>query len=312
MMCTRLHSMATLAAVIGIGAVSLCAQAPQPAAETTFRSSVDVVTIQTSVRDARGRTVKGLTPADFEVRDNGEVRPVLEIRSDTRSPLSVAILVDMSGSMSVGAKIAMARQAYDSLLAQLHDGNDEVGLYTFDSSLHERRALTSDLGALKNGLADFEPFGNTSLYDATAATARRLAERTAARKAVIVLTDGTDTSSEMTAEQVSSLAGSIDVPVYVLATMPSLDQRATAESVDRRPRGDIADLRDLAEWTGGRFAFTKTFVETVTVAAGLVDELRQQYVLAIEAGSGREWRRLVVRVKNPSAVVKARMGYFGG
>jgi len=98
----------------------------------------------------------------------------------------------------------------------------------------------------------------------------------------------------------------------VLATMPSLDQRATAESVDRRPRGDVADLRDLAEWTGGRFAFTKTFVETVTVAAGLVDELRQQYVLAIEAGSGREWRRLVVRVKNPSAVVKARLGYFGG
>ncbi len=311
-MYTRLHRLAIIAAAVGVGVGSLHAQAPPQVEQTTFRSSVDVVTIQTSVRDGRGRIVQGLTPADFEVRDNGELRPVLSIRSDSRSPLSLAILVDMSGSMQVGAKIAMARQAYDSLLAQLHDGNDEVGLYTFDSSLHERRALTSDLGALKNGLADFEPFGSTSLYDATAATARRLAERTATRKAVIVLTDGTDTSSEMTAEQVSSLASSIDVPVYVLATMPALDQRATAESVDRRPRGDIADLRDLAEWTGGRFAFAKTFVETVTVAAGLVDELRQQYVLAIEAGSGREWRRLVVRVKNPSAVVKARMGYFGG
>jgi hypothetical protein len=98
----------------------------------------------------------------------------------------------------------------------------------------------------------------------------------------------------------------------VLATVPSLDQRAAAESAERRSHGDIADLRDLAEWTGGRFTFAKTFVETVTVAAGLVDELRQQYVLAIEAGSGREWRRLVVRVKNPSAIVKARTGYFGG
>ena len=171
-MYTRLHRLAIIAAAVGVGVGSLHAQAPPQAEQTTFRSSVDVVTIQTSVRDGRGRIVQGLTPADFEVRDNGELRPVLSIRSDSRSPLSLAVLVDMSGSMSVGAKIAMARQAYDSLLAQLHDGNDEVGLYTFDSSLHERRALTSDLGALKNGLADVEPFCSTSLYDATAATAR--------------------------------------------------------------------------------------------------------------------------------------------
>jgi VWFA-related protein len=312
MMCTKLHGMATLVAAIGLGAVSLCAQAPHPAAESTFRSSVDVVTIQTSVRDARGRILHGLTPADFEVRDNGEVRPVLEIRADSRSPLSVAILVDMSGSMAVGSKITMARQAFDSVLAQLRDGEDEVGLYTFDAALHERHELTSNLASLRNGLADFEPFGNTSLYDAVAATARRLSERTATRKAIIVLTDGIDTSSEMDAGQVSGLASSIDVPVFVLATMPAADLRAAAGVVERHSRSNVADLRDLAEWTGGRFAFAKTFVETVTTAAGLVDELRQQYVLAIEAASSREWRRIDVRVKHPSAVVKARSGYYGG
>ena len=304
--------MATLAAVVGLGAVSLGAQAPQSAAESTFRSSVDVVTIQTSVRDARGRILQGLTPADFEVRDNGEVRPVLEIRSDSRSPLSVAILVDMSGSMAVGSKIAMTRQAFDSVLAQLRNGEDEVGLYTFDAALHERHELTSNLDSLRNGLADFEPFGNTSLYDAIAATARRLSERTATRKAIIVLTDGIDTSSELNAGQVSGLASSIDVPVFVLATMPAADLRAAAGVFERHARADVADLRDLAEWTGGRFAFAKTFVETVTTAAGLVDELRQQYVLAIEAASSREWRRLDIRVKHPSAVVKARSGYYGG
>jgi VWFA-related protein len=311
MMCTPLHRLAIAAAAVGLAAGSLHAQRPSEASETTFRSSVDVVTIQTSVRDARGRTVQGLTSADFEVRDNGEVRPVLSIRCDSKSPVSIAILVDMSGSMSVAPKIAMARQAYDSLLAQMHTGEDEVGLFTFDSSLHERHALTSDLAALKNGLDDFVPFGNTSLYDATAATARRLADHTATRKAIIVLTDGTDTSSQMTAEQVSGLASSIDVPVYILATVPSVDQRAVAELAVRHSRSDVADLRELAEWTGGRFAFAKTFVETVTMAAGLVDELRQQYVLAIEAAGGREWRRLDVRVKHPTATVKARMGYYG-
>ncbi len=305
-----LHRMIIAAAAAGISVASLHAQAAAPA-ETTFRSSVDVVTIQTSVRDARGRAVQGLTPADFEVRDNGEVRPVLEIRTDRRSPISIALLVDMSGSMRVGSKIAMARQAFDSVLMQLRDGEDEAGLFTFDSTLHERHALTSNLAALKDGLAVFEPFGSTSLYDATAATARRLAESTAARKAVIVLTDGTDTSSEMTPEQVSGLASSIDVPVYVLATVASADQHAADAAAERRPSNG-ADLRQLAEWTGGRFAFAKNFVETVTLAAGLVDELRQQYVLAIEAASSHEWRRLDVRVKTPSAVVKARTGYYGG
>src|SRR5262245_58020295 len=66
------------------------AQPPQ-----TFKSAVDLVTIQASVRDARGRILSGLTTNDFEVRDNGTVRPILSLRSDRQSPLSLAILVDM-------------------------------------------------------------------------------------------------------------------------------------------------------------------------------------------------------------------------
>src|SRR5262245_14526752 len=101
--------------------------------QQTFRSAVDVVTIQASVRDARGRVLTGLTPADFEVRDNGLLRPILSLRADRQSPISLAILVDMSGSMAIGPKIAMARQAYDSILSQLRAGQDEVAVYSFDA-----------------------------------------------------------------------------------------------------------------------------------------------------------------------------------
>src|SRR4249919_2270515 len=117
-----------------IGSLAVIAPRAQEAPDQpaqTFRSAVDVVTIQASVRDARGRAVSGLTSGDFEVRDNGQVRPILSLRSDRQSPLSVAILVDMSGSMRMGAKIAMARQAYDSILSQLRQGQDEVSLFTF-------------------------------------------------------------------------------------------------------------------------------------------------------------------------------------
>jgi VWFA-related protein len=307
------HRLVVAIGIIGcVAVVSPSAQDTPGQLQQTFRSAVDVVTIQASVRDARGRVVSGLTTTDFEVRDNGQLRPILSLRSDRQSPLSLAILVDMSGSMRIGSKIAMARQAYDSLLAQLHDGRDEVALFTFDAALHERQSFTSDLAQLRGALTEFEPFGTTSLYDATAATARRLAARSATNKAIIVLTDGVDTSSTMTAREVSGLASSTDVPVFVVATVPSLDQRLMMEASERSGPSNGADLRDLAAWTGGQFVFASTFVETMVAASSLIAELRQQYVLAIEAASVREWRRLDVRVRRPSATVKARSGYFAG
>jgi VWFA-related protein len=296
----------------GLSVISPSAQETSSQPKLTFRSATDVVTIQASVRDVRGRVVTGLTTTDFEVRDNGQVRPILSLRSDRESPLSLAILVDMSGSMRIGSKVAMARQAYDSILSQLRPGQDEVALFTFDASLHERRDFTRDLTTLKRALSNFEPFGTTSLYDATAATARRLAARSATHKAIIVLTDGIDTSSAMTARDVSGLASSIDVPVFVVATVPSLDQRLMLEASERATPSNAADLRDLSDWTGGQFVFASSFVETAVAASSLVDELRQQYIIAIEAANGREWRRLDVRVTRPSTVVKARSGYFAG
>jgi len=297
---------------IGLVTVSPSAQDAVLPQQQTFRSAVDVVTIQASVRDSRGRVLSGLTTTDFEVRDNGLLKPILSLRSDRQSPLSLAILVDMSGSMRIGAKIAMARQAYDSVLSQLRQGQDEVALFTFDSTLHERQDFTRDLPTLKDGMSDFEAFGTTSLYDATAAAAQRLAARSGGHKAILVLTDGIDTSSAMSATDVSGLASSIDCPVFVVATVPTLDQRLMMEASARSTSSNAVDLRDLAEWTGGQFLFASTLVETAVAASSLIDGLRQQYVIAIEAASGREWRRLDVRVKRPTAVVKARSGYFAG
>ena len=116
----------------------------------------------------------------------------------------------------------------------------------------------------------------------------------------------------MTAREVSGLASSINVPVFIVATVPSLDQRRMLEKSERSTPYRTADLRDLAEWTGGQLIFASTFVETVVAASSLIDELRQQYVLAIEAANGRDWRRLDVRVRRPLTNVKARSGYFAG
>ncbi len=296
------------------GMAPLFAQAPDSEPRQRFRSSADVVTIQASVRNNRGRPLHGLTAEDFEVRDNGQLRQILSIRADLRSPVSLAILVDMSGSMSMASKLAMARQTFDSVLSQLSPGQDEVAVFTFDSQLHERRPFTTNLDELRGALDEFSPFGSTSLYDATAAAARKLSERSAAHKAIIVLTDGIDTSSDVDRRRRCPAWPAL---LRYLSTSwrpchPSISA-SMLESVERAAASEAADLRDLAEWTGGKLVFASTFPETVVAASSLVGELRQQYVLAIEAASaGREWRRLDVRVKRPSATVKARSGYYGG
>jgi VWFA-related protein len=156
------------------------------AQQQRFRSSADVVTIQASVRDHHGRSMQGLTAKDFEVLDNGQPRPILSLRADAGSPVSVAILVDTSGSMRAGPKMSMARQAADSMVAQLRQGQDEVAIFTFDSSLRQELPFTTELDRVKGTLDGIDAFGSTALFDATAATARTLAQRAGTHKAIIV------------------------------------------------------------------------------------------------------------------------------
>jgi Ca-activated chloride channel homolog len=309
-MSIRHFAAATIAACV-LAQMSSSAQDLPQAPRATFRSALDVVTIHASVRDRQGKLVTGLTPEDFEIRDNGQVRRVLTLRSDRESPISLAILVDMSGSMRLSGKAAMARQAYASVLAQLRHGQDEVALFTFDDALHVRRGFTHDVNSLADALDVFEPFGSTSLYDATAATARQLAERAGANKAIVVLTDGADTSSRMSAGEVSGIAASIDVPVYVVATVPPSEQGTPLQRTAARAT-DTADLRDLASWTGGQFVYASSLGQTVVAAASLIADLRHQYLLGIEAADDPQWRRIDVKVRRPAITVKARAGYFGG
>jgi VWFA-related protein len=142
------RSLSAVAVCTLLGGVGAGAQDQSGSARPTFRSSADLVSIQASVRDKRGRPLGGLTSADFEVRDNGQPRSILSLRSDRRSPVSLAILVDMSGSMRVGSMIGMARQAFESMRSQLRDGMDELALFTFDSKLHDREPFSSDVSRL--------------------------------------------------------------------------------------------------------------------------------------------------------------------
>ncbi len=175
----------------------------------------------------------------------------------------------------------------------------------------ERQALTRDLDTVARAFPVIEPYGNTSLYDAIAATAHRVKEQATARRAIVVITDGVDTSSQLTPSEVSGLASSIDLPVYVIAAIASADRGNLMGDRTVPVESYAADLRHLADWTGGTLLVASSEFEAARQAAVLVTELRHQYILGIDAASASGWRALSVHVRAKSAVVKARSGYFG-
>src|SRR5688500_12824134 len=116
--------------------------ADQPA-QPTFKSGVELVTVTATVRDRKGRLVKGLEAGDFEVLDRGERRRITDFRAEP-TPVSVAILFDISGSMRTADRMSAARFAAYHVLSWLEPGRDEAALFTFDSRLHEVAPFTVD------------------------------------------------------------------------------------------------------------------------------------------------------------------------
>jgi VWFA-related protein len=294
-------------------------QDPSPqTAKPTFRSAVDLVSVAAVVRDKRGRFARNLKKEDFVVQEGGARRDLVEFHADDNAPVRVALLFDVSGSMRMSARVEEARQAARHVLGALRlgDGADEAAVFSFDMNLQSLQPFTADPGAIEHALARVAPYGQTSLYDAVGQTAKRVADTAPGdphRRAVIVLTDGIDTSSEMTPQQVAAIAAAIDVPVYVVAVVSPLDHAGTAAAVDG-PAGEREGvLRTLAQWTGGDLFVTSAPAQQSLAARQIVDELRHQYVLAFSSsGPGSGWRALNVRVKDKDATVRARSGYASG
>lgn len=271
-----------------------------------------MVTVAAVVRDRKGRFVRDLSREDVLVFDKGTPRPIRDFRADAESPISLALLFDESGSMSVAANAGAAREAARQILAALDPRRDEVAVYAFDASLREAEPFTSDIAGVSQRLSTLEPFGTTSLFDAVAGAAQRIAARGGRRKAIVVLTDGVDTSSRLHPAQVSAMASAIDVPVYVLAVVSPLDHPGADTAVDSRLFDSVGELGGIAQATGGDVFVSSRPAHMSVAARQIVSELRHQYVIAFEAGTEPGWHPIEVRVKERRATVRARSGYAVG
>jgi VWFA-related protein len=282
----------------------------------TFRSSVEVVSVSAVVRDRKGRFVGNLERKDFIVAEAGTPRPILDFRAQSDGPIKLALLVDISGSMRVGSKTVDAQQAARHLFGALRPG-DEAAVFSFDTGLDRVTPFTSDIPSLEAALGHVQtPFGQTSLYDAVAQVARAVAAegpgggRMPQRSAVVVLTDGIDTRSRLTSEQVATISSSIDIPVYIIAVISPVDDPREGGTAQEELTGP---LPTLARWTGGEMFMASAPAHASVAARQIVEELRHQYVIAFEASNRTSgWRALEVRARDSGLTVRARAGYSSG
>jgi Ca-activated chloride channel homolog len=282
----------------------------QPPPVSTFKAGIDLVQVSAVVRDRKGRFVQNLSRRDFEILDGGEVRPITDFRHDLAG-VTVALLFDVSGSME--ARLMSAREAGTHVLSWLDDDRDEAGVFTFETRLNEVAPFTTRMRSLPERLDTMTPFGATSLYDAIARTSEQLATREGRRRAVIVFTDGRDNASRLTPAEVSGIASSIDVPVYIFGVVSSIDDPSSAHSATTAEQSPLAGpLADLAAWTGGQVFIASTPAQRSIVARQIIDELRHQYLIAFESSGRPGWHPLVVRARSRDLFVRARSGYVAG
>jgi Ca-activated chloride channel family protein len=317
---------------------------PEPAAESfRFRSGVELINVTATVTDGRGRFVPGLGIDDFELYEDGARQPITHFSAE-RVPVSLGLVVDTSGSME-GDKWRSAIDALDRFLFDLLDPADEVFLYRFDASPDLVADWTTDREAVSRALGRIRPAGGTALLDAVADAVPFAQTGRHRKKAVLVISDGNDTSSHISAAELDRLIRETEVLVYAIGIDGRDATRATpglgrpvprlpipfpiplpgggrrrsplppqAPPVARSSGGglDAATLREITDSTGGRTELVRSARDLEPATAGIADELSRQYYLGYTAAAPRDgrWHAIRLDTRDSRLRVRARRGYM--
>jgi Ca-activated chloride channel family protein len=188
--------------------------APKDQESFRFRTGVELINVTATVSDQSGRFVSGLRKEDFRVYQDDQEQPITHFNSE-RVPVSLGIVLDTSGSMD-GEKMVAAREALNSFLAQLNDPDDEVFLYRFDSNPMLVEGWTRDKRRISIELGRMQPRGGTALYDAVAESIPLAQSGRNRKKAVVIISDGNDTSSRTDVLSLKRMIRETEVLVYAI------------------------------------------------------------------------------------------------
>jgi Ca-activated chloride channel homolog len=283
-------------------------QSPPDRQRPSFRSGIDIVSLNVTVTDSASHYVTDLDEGDFSVFEDG-IKQNVTFFSRRQQPIALSLLLDSSASME--QHIATLQTAASGFVQRLKP-NDIAQVIDFDSRVEIRQGFTSNKTDLQSAIEQTSAGGSTSLHNAIYIALKELRkvkavnEEDVRRQALIVFSDGEDTSSLVSSEEVLDLAKRSETAIYTIALRGSDSQAKgfrEAEFV----------MRTLAQETGGRAFFPMKIEDLAGVYAQIADELASQYTIGYTSGNQRRdggWRRVVVQVSRPNITPRTKKGYY--
>jgi VWFA-related protein len=267
-----------------------------------FRATIDTVQVSVTVTDANGRLITGLSRDDFEVLEDGTPQPIT-VFTDERVPISLGVLLDSSDSMR-GQRIADARGAVDRFVSTLLEAGDEAFIAAFNHKPRLVRAWTQPPAVLAGTLDQLFASGATALYDALVASAPLFGRRAHPRAALIVISDGVDTASDVSLRRASDVVRRFEPLVYAIA----IDSERASPAARVNPEA----LREITATSGGYTEVVRTSADLGPATERIASELNKQYTLGYVPAKPPDgsWRAIRVRVRNGGYFTRARRGYF--
>ncbi|HTK28911.1 MAG TPA: VWA domain-containing protein [Vicinamibacterales bacterium] len=325
------------AVLLALACTAVVAAAPQSLQQPppVFKTGVELINVTATVSDANGRFVPGLRKEDFLVYEDDQLQEITSFSAD-RVPVSLGMAIDTSGSMT-GDKIHEAERALNRFLYELLDAQDEIFLYRFSNEPQLLQGWTSDRTLLARALERLAPNGGTALYDAVVDAVPLLANGRNAKKALLVISDGRDTSSRSTIAEVHEAIRQSEALLYAVGIdCAAPARRSTGARIEQQPPiplpfpprrrpfprppaapplpgqplpgqpdvwprctdpVDVAALRDITDDSGGRTEVVHDARDLNPATANIADELSKQYYLAYPSSGKKDGRFHSIRVE---------------
>lgn len=270
-----------------------------------FRVTVDLISLNVTVTDTRNRFVTELLQKDFSVYEDG-IAQEISVFSREDLPIRMVLLMDTSASMD--EKMSFAQQAAVNFVSRMKE-DDITQVVEFGSKANVLQAFTEDKEKLVRAIKMTQAGGTTSLYNALYIALKNLSRRREdiRRQAIVVLSDGEDTSSLVSFDQVMELAKNTDVTIYTISLRRENARRGRAFSEAEHV------LKKLAEDTGGQWFFPSQIQELDSVYDRIATELKSQYNIGYVSNNPKRdgtWRRVVVQTSYPDFIVRTKLGYY--
>ena len=282
--------------------IGLSAQQP------SFRAGVDIVSLNVTVTDAASHYITDLEEGDFLVFEDG-IKQNVTFFSRRQSPIALSLLLDSSASME--EHLPVLQTAATNFVHKLKS-NDIAQVIDFDSRVEIRQGFTGNQAELDAAISQLAAGGSTSLHNAIYIALKELRkvravnEEDVRRQALIVFSDGEDTSSLVSFDEVLDLAKRSETSIYTIAL-----RGADVQAKGFREAEFV--MRTLAQETGGRAFFPAKIEDLNGVYSQIADELASQYTLGYTSANPRRdgaWRRIVVQVSRPNVTPRTKKGYY--